>query len=168
MFSNLQYAVRSLSKTPWLTAVVVVTLAVGIAANTAVFSWTRGVLLNPLRGVADVAASLRTRDPPAGRGRQNIELSYPDFRDYRDSSQSLAGAIAFHERALSLGDGIQTERVWAQFVSGNFFDVLGVRAGDGPVLPDRGAGRRAGQVSGGGHQRAHVAAALPCGSRDHR
>jgi putative ABC transport system permease protein len=127
VFFNLQYAVRSLSKTPWLTAVVVVTLAVGIAANTAVFSWTRGVLLNPLRGVADVGRlfALETL-PPASVGR-NIELSYPDFRDYRDSSQSLAGAIAFHERALSLGDGIQAERVWAQFVSGNFFDVLGVK-----------------------------------------
>ncbi|HEX5105901.1 MAG TPA: ABC transporter permease, partial [Pirellulaceae bacterium] len=63
--------------------------------------------------------------PPAGVGR-TIEISYPDFRDYRDSSQSLAGAIAFRERALSLGDGIQAERVWAQFVSPNFFDVLGV------------------------------------------
>ena len=127
MFSDLKYAVRSLSKTPWLTALVVVTLAVGIAANTAVFSWTRGVLLNPLRGVADVGRlfALETL-PPAGVGR-NIELSYPDFRDYRDSSQSLAGAIAFHERALSLGDGIQAERIWAQFVSGNFFDVLGVK-----------------------------------------
>ena len=127
MFSNLKYAVRSLSKTPWLTAVVVVTLAVGIAANTAVFSWTRGVLLNPLRGAADVGRlfALETL-PPAGVGR-NIEISYPDFQDYRDSSQSLAGAIAFHERALSLGDGIQAERVWAQFVSGNFFDVLGVK-----------------------------------------
>ena len=126
MFSNLKYAVRSLSKTPWLTAVVVVTLAVGIAANTAVFSWTRGVLLHPLPGVADVGRlfALETL-PPAGVGR-TIEISYPDFRDYRDSAQSLAGAIAFHERALSLGDGIQAERVWAQFVSGNFFDVLGV------------------------------------------
>lgn len=125
MFSNLKFAVRSLSKAPWLTAVVVVTLAVGIAANTAVFSWTRGVLLNPLRGVADVGRlfALETLPPAGGR---TIELSYPDFRDYRDSSQSLAGAIAFHERAVSLGDGIQTERVWAQFVSGNFFDVLGV------------------------------------------
>ena len=53
MFSELKYAVRSLAKTPWLTAVVVITLALGIAANTAVFSWTRGVLLHPLHGVAD-------------------------------------------------------------------------------------------------------------------
>jgi predicted permease len=127
MFCELKYAVRSLAKTPWLTAVVAITLAVGIAANTAVFSWTRGVLLHPLPGVADVGRvfALETL-PPAGGGAY-IENSYPDFRDYRDSSRSLAGAIAFQDRALSLGDGTQAERVWAEFVSGNFFDVLGVR-----------------------------------------
>ena len=127
MFSELKYAVRSLAKTPWLTAVVLITLAVGIAANTAVFSWTRGVLLHPLPGVADVGRVFAMETlPPAGVGAY-IEISYPDFRDYRDSSRSLAGAIAFQDRALSLGDATQAERVWAEFVSGNFFDVLGVR-----------------------------------------
>ena len=127
MFSEMKYAVRSLAKTPWLTAVVLITLAVGIAANTAVFSWTRGVLLHPLPGVADVGRVFAMETlPPAGVGAY-IEISYPDFRDYRDSSRSLAGAIAFQDRALSLGDATQAERVWAEFVSGNFFDVLGVR-----------------------------------------
>ena len=127
MFSILRYSVRSLLKTPWLTAVVVITLAVGIAANTAVFSWTRGILLHPLPGVADVGRLFAMETlPPAGTG-EYIEISYPDFRDYRDSSRSIAGAIAFQDRALSLGDGTQAERVWAEFVSGNFFDVLGVR-----------------------------------------
>ena len=67
MFSNLKYSVRSLLNTPWLTAVVVITLALGIAANTAVFSWTRGVLLHPLRGVADAQrlVSLETVAQPA-------------------------------------------------------------------------------------------------------
>ncbi len=127
MLSSLKYAVRSLAKTPWLTAVVTITLALGIAANTAVFSWTRGVLLHPLRGVADVGRLFAMETvPPAGVGRYS-DISYPDFRDYRDSSRSLAGAIAFQDRALSLGDGAQAERVWAEFVSGNFFDVLGVK-----------------------------------------
>ena len=127
MSSNLKYAIRSLSKTPWLTAVVVITLALGIAANTAVFSWTRGVLLHPLPGVADVGRLFAMETiRRAGVGRYS-DISYPDFRDYRDSSRSLAGAIAFQDRALSLGDGTQAERVWAEFVSGNFFDVLGVR-----------------------------------------
>jgi predicted permease len=127
VFSILKYSVRSLLKTPWLTAVVAITLAVGIAANTAVFSWTRGVLLHPLPGVADVGRLFAMETlPPAGGGAY-IEISYPDFRDYRDSSRSLAGAIAFQDRALSLGEGTQAELVWAEFVSGNFFDVLGVR-----------------------------------------
>ena len=129
MLSSLKYAVRSLAKTPWLTAVVTITLALGIAANTAVFSWTRGVLLNPLHGVADAQrlVSLETVYPNG----EYAHSSYPDFRDYRDSSRSLAGAIAFDDRSLSLGNEDQAERVWAEVVSGNYFDVLGVRPAAG-------------------------------------
>ena len=129
MFSTLKYSVRSLLNTPWLTAVVVITLALGIAANTAVFSWTRGVLLHPLRGVADAQrlVSLETVRVNGDYG----DSSYPDFLDYRDSSRSLAGAIAFHEQSLILENENQVERVWAEFVSGNFFDVLGVRPAAG-------------------------------------
>jgi predicted permease len=129
MLSELKYAVRSLAKTPWLTAVVFITLALGIAANTAVFSWTRGVLLNPFRGVTDGQrlVSLETVNPTGDHG----DSSYPDFRDYRDSSRSLAGAIAFQKEHLSLENGTEAERVWAEFVSGNYFDVLGVRPAAG-------------------------------------
>ena len=129
MFSELKYAVRSLAKTPWLATVVVITLALGIAANTAVFSWTRGVLLHPLRGVADAQrlVSLETVFPNG----EYTNSSYPDFRDYRDSSRSLAGAIAFDSASLSLGNGTEAERVWVEFVSGNYFDVLGVRPAAG-------------------------------------
>ncbi|HEY4211823.1 MAG TPA: ABC transporter permease [Steroidobacteraceae bacterium] len=129
MLSSLKYAARSLAKTPWLTAVVVITLALGIAANTAVFSWTRGVLLNPFHGVADGQrlVSLETVNPTGDHGGS----SYPDFRDFRDSSRSLAGAIAFQQEHLTLENGTEAERVWAEVVSGNFFDVLGVRPAAG-------------------------------------
>ena len=129
MFSELKYAVRSLTKTPWLTAVVVITLALGIAANTAVFSWTRGVLLHPLHGVAD-GERLVSLEMVLSNG-EYVGCSYPDFRDYRDSSRSLAGVIAFDQEPLSLGNENQAERVWAELVSGNFFDVLGVRPAAG-------------------------------------
>jgi predicted permease len=129
MFSSLKYAVRSLAKTPWLTAVVVITLALGIAANAAVFSWTRGVLLHPLHGVAD-GERLVSLETVLSNG-EYVGSSYPDFRDYRDSSRSLAGAIAFDQEPLSLGNENQAERVWAELVSGNFFDVLGVRPAAG-------------------------------------
>ena len=130
MFSDLKYAVRSLAKTPWLAAVVTITLALGIAVNTAVFSWTRGVLLNPLHGVADGQrlVSLESLYP---NGEYNNNSSYPDFRDFRDSSRSLAGALAYHFAPLFLGNDDQAERVWGEFVSGNFFDVLGVRPAAG-------------------------------------
>src|SRR5215469_11221398 len=126
MFSELKYAVRSLAKTPWLAAVVIITLAVGIGANTTVFSWVRGVLLNPLHGVAD-GQRLVALESLYSHGEPNNNSSYPDFRDFRDSSRSLAGVLAYHFGALSLGDDTQAERVWGEFVSGNFFDVLGVR-----------------------------------------
>ena len=129
MLSSLKYAVRSLAKTPWLTAVVVITLALGIAANTAVFSWTRGVLLNPFHGVTDGQrlVSLETVNPTGDHG----DSSYPDFRDFRDSSRSLAGVIAFQQAHWSLENGDEAERVWAEVVSGNYFDVLGVRPAAG-------------------------------------
>ena len=56
-----------------------------------------------------------------------IDASYPDFRDYRDRSRLLDGVIAFKERPLGLGEDTRTERVWAMMVSGNYFDVLGVK-----------------------------------------
>jgi predicted permease len=130
MFSELKYAVRSLLKTPWLCVVVTITLAVGIAANTAVFSWTRGVLLNPLHGVADGQrlVSLETVYPT---GEYTGGSSHPDFRVYRDSSRSLAGVVAFHREVLSLENGTEAERVWVELVSGNYFEVLGVRPAAG-------------------------------------
>ena len=125
MFTTLKYSVRSLLKTPWLTTVVVITLAIGIAANTAVFSWTQGVLLHPLRGVADAQRLFALETVTLAGG--YINVSYPDFKDFLDSARSLAGAVAASERALSLRGATQTDRVWAEFVSGNFFEVLGVR-----------------------------------------
>src|SRR5262249_43014498 len=103
--------------------------ALGIAANTAVFSWTRGVLLNPFRGVADGQrlVSLERVNPTGDHG----GFSYPDFLDFRYSSRSLAGAIAFQQDHLALGNASEAERVWVEFVSGNFFDVLGVRPAAG-------------------------------------
>ena len=126
MFSELKYAVRSLAKTPWLVAVVIITLAVGVGANTTVYSWVRGVLLKPFPGVAD-GKRLVALENLYPNGHNNNNSSYPDFRDFRDSSRSLAGVLAYQFGPLSLGNDDQAERVWGEFVSGNFFDVLGVR-----------------------------------------
>ena len=132
MLSSLKYAVRSLAKIPWLTAVVVITLALGIAANTAVFSWTRGVLLNPLHGVADAQrlVSLETVFPNG----EYTNSSYPDFRDYRDSSRSLAGAIAFDNASLSRERNRSGTRLGRVRIR-KLFRCAGCQTGCRPVLP---------------------------------
>src|SRR5688500_2964973 len=121
----MRHALRSLAKSPGFTVVAVLTLALGIGATTTVFSWIDRVLLNPLPGVADAhrIVALETRTP-AG---ELIATSYPDFRDYRAQAKSFSHLLVHKERPLNLGVGGSAERVWAQMVSGNFFEALGVR-----------------------------------------
>jgi putative ABC transport system permease protein len=125
LLDDLRYALRRLRKNLSFTLVVVLTLGLGIGANTAVFSWIQAILLHPLPGVAQ-AGQLLTLETIAPSG-QYIDTSYPDYRDYRDQAKLLTGLIVFQDRPLSLGDDQQAERVWAELVSGNFFDVLGVK-----------------------------------------
>jgi predicted permease len=121
----MKFAFRSLAKSPGFTAVAILTLALGIGTTTTVFSWIERVLLNPLPGAAEphrlVALETRT---PAG---EHIDTSYPDFLDYRAQAKSFSHLAVHKERPLNLGSGATTERVWAELVSGNFFDALGVR-----------------------------------------
>jgi len=121
---DLHQAARALRRTPAATAVSVVSLALGIAACSTVFSWVRAILLDPLPGVRqpERIVTLET----VGRSGELIDSSYPDFRDLRDRTRSLAGVIAFKERPLELGPRGASERVWGLLVSGNYFDVLGV------------------------------------------
>ena len=125
MLSDLRFALRQLLKTPGFTAVAVLTLALGIGATTTVFSWIERVLLNPLPGVAEPSriVALETLGP-AG---DTIDTSFPDFLDYRASAKNFSDLLVFKERPLNLGSAAETERAWAQIVSGSFFDLLRVR-----------------------------------------
>jgi len=125
MISDLRLALRSLLKTPGFTLVAVLTLAVGLGAMTTVFSWIERVLLNPLPGVADAGrvVALETVTPSGER----IDTSYPDFRDYQSLAHSLSGLLVYKEATLNFGTGERAERVWSQYVSGNFFTLLGIQ-----------------------------------------
>jgi predicted permease len=134
---------RVLRKSPGFTLVAVLTLAAGIASNTAVFSWIEMVLLHPLPGVADSnrLVSFETTTPNG----EFIPNSYPDYRDYRDHLTLVSGLAISTPNPFSVGDDEHAERVFGELVSGNYFDVLGVK----PVLGRTFSPQEFGDAQGG-------------------
>lgn len=126
---DVRHALRRLARRPGVLAVVVLSLAVGIGANVTVFSWIRGVVLNPIPGAASQGqlVSLETLLPSGAR----LDTSYMDYRDFRQA-QCFSGLLAFREWQIGLSQGPGLgQRAGAQLVSGervsgNFFSVLGV------------------------------------------
>jgi predicted permease len=126
LWQDLRYGIRILKGSPGFTIVAVLTLALGIAASTTVFSWIDSMLLRPLPGVGDGAQLVAFESIQPDREGHNI--SYRDFRDYRDNLRLLSGvAVSEQPNAFSVGEGEHAERVWGELVSGNYFDVLRVR-----------------------------------------
>jgi predicted permease len=116
-------------RSPGFTLIAVLTLAIGIAANTTVFSWIDSVLVHPIRGVAN-GDELVMFENVAPNGDALPTVSYPDYRDYRDHLKLLSGLAVARPEAMSLGEDEHAERVFGELVSGNYFAVLGVR----PIL----------------------------------
>ena len=129
---DLRHAARALRASPGLVALATLSLALGIGANVTVFAWARAVLLEPFSGVPGqdrLVKALQT-----DRNEEFISFSYPDYRDLRDRSTTLAGLAAVRNVPVTLAADGRSERVWAQLVSGNFFEVLGVEAQAGRTL----------------------------------
>ena len=132
--NDLRLAARSWRRSPALAAAGVVTLAVALGANTALFSLANAILFRPLPGIAH-AGRLVNVHRTAADGTTFLGLSHPDYRDLRERTRALDGLAAFNGRGASLGrDRGAAELVGIQLVSGNFFDVLGVRAQRGRLL----------------------------------
>jgi predicted permease len=128
---DLRYALRTLARARGFTAVVILTLGLGIGANTALFSLMDQVLLRRLP-VADPAALVQLDGPGpwSGRTLDARTFSYPMYRDLRDRNTVFSGMVAQFGTAATLTFRDRSERVGAELISGNTFDVLGVS----PVL----------------------------------
>ena len=137
MTQDLRYAARQLVRSPGFTFVAIATLALGIGANTALFTMSQAVLARPLPGVraSDRLVWLAAVNV---RGGQTHVMSYPDYVDYRERSGVFEQLAAFEETRLSLSTGGEPERVRGQIVSGNFFSVLGtpMQLGRGLTMDD--------------------------------
>jgi predicted permease len=103
----------------------VFTLAVGIAANTAIFSWIDGILVHPIPGAAQ-GGELASFETVTSNG-EFVPTSYPDYRDYRDHLRLVSGLAISTPTAFSIGEQDHAERIWGELVSGNYFAVLGVK-----------------------------------------
>ena len=148
MVHDLRYAVRSLARARALSMTVIVTLALGIGANAAVFSLVRAVLLRPLvnRGEDRI---LYIRQSAGGIGTENTTFSVPEIQDLRERVRTLTAIGEFSTvnfTAVGLGEPRQ---VRAGVVNGNYFEVLGLRPVLGRLLgtDDDGPGAQGAAVS---------------------
>src|SRR5260370_32384866 len=136
ILQDFRYALRTLCKSPLFLAVATLSLALGIGANTAIFTLIHQLILQPLP----------VRDPEqlvmlAGRGKHYggnngaDRISYPMYQEIRDKNQVFSGMFCTYPSTVSASFQGGTELIGADFVSGNYFPVLGIGAAVGPVVP---------------------------------
>jgi predicted permease len=131
LLQDLRYGARMLVKNPGFTLVAVITLALGIGVNTAIFSVTDKLLMRSLALKSPDQLVLMTSVSVNPYFVSNA-FSYPEFSDYRASSDSFfSGLLAFSTTRFELLSNDRIERVRGEYVSANYFDVIGVSAGSG-------------------------------------
>jgi len=126
-FEDIRFGLRLLRKNPGFTAVAVLTLALGIGANTAVFSLVYAVLLRPLpyKNPSSLIV-LNETTPKVG----TVSVSYPNFLDWRSASRAFSQMAAVHQSDFNLAGITQPENISGDAVSPNFLSMMGVR----PIL----------------------------------
>jgi predicted permease len=128
LLKDLRYGIRSLLKRPAFATIAIVTLALGIGANSAVFSIVNSTLMQPFP-VSNPESLVYIFNGPAGS-----VFSYPDYAEMRDSNKAFDGMMAWGGINVSLNSNDQTDQITGAIVTGNYFDLLGVRAIQGRVI----------------------------------
>ena len=153
LLQNLRYALRQLRKYPGFTAVAVLTLAAGIGANAAIFSLVDQVLLKrlpvrePDRLVLLKFVGSDTGHTDSWGGGENIQFSYPMYRDLRDQNSVFEGMLAVFPAQVGVQWHNTPSLAASEMVSGNYFSVLGVRPALGRLfVPEDSAARGASQL----------------------
>jgi putative ABC transport system permease protein len=140
LLQDVRYGLRTLARNPAFSAVAVLTLALGIGANTAIFSLTDQILLRrlPVRNPEQLVA-LRTTGSNQGHvWSDSIDdsgmFSYPVYKDLRDRNQTFSNLLARFPTSVSVSGQGSTELAQAELVSGNYFEMLGVQPALGRVF----------------------------------
>jgi ABC-type antimicrobial peptide transport system permease subunit len=132
VIADLRYAFRRLASQPGFTLVALLTMALGIGANSAIFSIVNAVLLRPLQvespdRLVEIYSQEEDDDVP-------ITQAYPDYLDIKTRDDLFSGVIAYTADFFSVGTGAQSQVLFGESVSGNYFDVLGLSASRGRVF----------------------------------
>jgi predicted permease len=129
LVKDVRYALRQLCKSPGFTITAVLTLALGIGANTTIVSWISSTLLNPIPGVTQTGNMITIQ-----RGERSEHpsppLSYLDYVDLRDNAKSLSGLLSYHDDFMTITGTAKPKRIYGALTSANYFNVLGVQ----PIL----------------------------------
>jgi predicted permease len=125
LLGDVRVAVRSLTRTPGLVAVVVLTFSLGIGVTGAMYSVVDNLLFKPLPGAH--GASLVVLGRTEERLMQPHDLTFPDFRDYRADTTVFASLAAYASRAVELDTDRGADRIWIDDATANYFSTLGLR-----------------------------------------
>ena len=142
LWQDIRYAVRILTKNPGFAAVAVLSLALGIGANTTIFTVVNAILLNPLP-VKDIARvvevdTIDSKTLVTAANTTKLGMSYPNFQDYARENQVFAGVGCFvGPLPLTWSSGTEPKQIFGQMVSANYFEILGLQPVSGRFfLPD--------------------------------
>ena len=128
LLNDLRYGAKMLWKNKGVTIVAVISLAVGIGANSAIFSLVNSILLRP----RPVSHPEQLVELYVGEGEQPYQTtSHPSYLELRDRNDVLSGLAAYGIQQFKFGDANEVEQIWGEAVSGNYFEVLGVAAQKG-------------------------------------
>ncbi|HTV58165.1 MAG TPA: ABC transporter permease [Verrucomicrobiae bacterium] len=124
LLQDIRYGMRMIAKSPGFAAIAILTLSLGIGANTVLFSVVNGVLLNPLPYVQpDRLVAIYSKDPQFTQA----SISYPNFLDWERDQRSFSEMAAYRQDDYNLTGAGEPERVKAEMVSANFFSLLGIK-----------------------------------------
>ena len=150
LLQDLRYALRQLRRNPGFALVAVVTLALGIGVNTAVFSIFDQVMLRnlPVRNPGTLVLLSEHSQAESGglhsHGDEKLYFSYPGYRTLQAHTPVFAGVLGSAPVMLAIAGQDHTEQTWGEIVSGNYFDVLGMRPALGRLLTPADDAQRAG------------------------